>query len=77
MLVRLNSLNSRVTKILLNWLALLAGLDLPKVMRDGLRRLAQEEVRHRTQRWLTISTRLNTPIVRDVAGAKTDCNGRG
>ena len=40
MLNRLNDLSSRAAKILLNWLAVLVGMDLPASMQTGLRTLA-------------------------------------
>lgn len=40
MLNRLNDLSSRAAKILLNWLAVLVGMDLPPAMQTGLRTLA-------------------------------------
>lgn len=44
MLDRLNGLTLRASKVLLNWLALLAGMDLPASMQTGLRYLAKKRM---------------------------------
>lgn len=51
MLNRLNDLSSRAAKILLNWLAVLVGMDLPPAMQTGLRTLAARHEKEVQVRW--------------------------